>query len=65
MPAPTHLQNHKIILQLIKNTYKCVQPQNKDSPPNGRLDKHFKEGVLFITYSLLTAKGKVRAVDRV
>jgi len=33
--------------------------QNKDSPPTGNLDKHYKDGVLFITYSLLTVKGKV------
>jgi len=37
----------------------CVLPQNKDSPPAGDLDKHYKAGVLFITYSLLTVKGRV------
>uniref|UniRef100_A0A7S3VHT8 Strawberry notch AAA domain-containing protein n=1 Tax=Dunaliella tertiolecta TaxID=3047 RepID=A0A7S3VHT8_DUNTE len=36
----------------------AVHPKNKDSPPTGNLDKHYKDGVLFITYSLLTVKGK-------
>jgi len=37
-----------------------VCAQNKDTVPTGPLDKHFNKGVLFITYSLLTVKGKVR-----
>ncbi|KAF5829652.1 hypothetical protein DUNSADRAFT_15693 [Dunaliella salina] len=36
----------------------AVHPKNKDSPPAGDLDKHYKDGVLFITYSLLTVKGR-------
>ena len=41
-------------------------PQGSQGLPKGRLDKHYKEGVMFITYSLLIAslkKATLQTVD--
>lgn len=38
----------------------CVQ--GNESLPQGNLNVHFSEGVLFVTYSLLIQKGKAGAL---
>ena len=44
----------------------CVSVQGSAGLPKGRIDKHYKEGVMFITYSLLIAslkKALLQTVD--